>query len=233
MPEIPRIVVLTGAGVSAESGVPTFRGTDGLWEGHRVEEVATPEAFDSNPALVHQFYNLRRAAILTKEPNPAHHALARLEAWAGERFLLVTQNVDDLHDRAGSNPVHMHGELRKIRCERCGVVLAWDDPVETDTPCPECRQRGTLRPHIVWFGEMPFHMGRIATAIAGCDIFAAVGTSGLVYPAAGFASMARDHGAHCLEFNLEATAGKSVFHEHRLGPAGTTVPAWVAELAGG
>ena len=229
----PRIVVLTGAGVSAESGVPTFRGADGLWEGHRVEEVATPEAFEANPVLVHRFYNLRRAALRTKEPNPAHLALARLERWGGESFLLVTQNVDDLHDRAGSKPLHMHGELRRIRCERCGVVLEWDQDLGVESRCPECRQVGFLRPHIVWFGEMPFFLDRIEEALARCEIFAAIGTSGLVYPAAGFAAMARAHGAHCIEFNLEPTGGRSAFHEHRCGPAGTTVPAWVEECIGG
>ena len=226
----PRIVVLTGAGVSAESGVPTFRGADGLWEGHRVGDLATPEAFEANPDLVHHFYNQRRAAIRTKEPNAAHQALARLEACLGERFLLVTQNVDDLHDRAGSRPLHMHGELRKARCDHCGAVVAWDGDLGRATPCPQCRRPGGMRPHIVWFGEMPFHMDEIQAAIGQCDVFAAIGTSSLVYPAAGFADLARECGAHCIEFNLEPTDRTGVFHEHRSGPAATTVPAWVEEV---
>jgi len=225
------IVILTGAGISAESGVPTFRAADGLWEGHRVEDVATPQAFRRNPALVQQFYDQRRAFLGQVEPNAAHHALARLEAeWNGD-FLLVTQNVDDLHDRAGHNHlVHMHGELNSALCTRCGAARPWRGPLIDNPACPACRQPGGLRPDIVWFGEMPYHMHRIETALAACDLFVSIGTSGAVYPAAGFVSQARHAGAHTLELNLETSAGTRLFHEARHGPATRLVPAWVQEI---
>jgi len=183
MPARPSIVVLTGAGISAESGLRTFRDAGGLWENHRVEEVATPEAFQRDPALVQGFYNQRRAQLGSVRPNAAHEALVRLEThWPGE-VLVVTQNVDDLHDRAGSrNLIHMHGELLKVRCERCGQVSPWVGDVTGATPCPGCGRTGSLRPHIVWFGEMPLEMPRIQEALERCGLFLAVGTSGNVYP---------------------------------------------------
>lgn len=224
------VVILTGAGISAESGVATFRGADGLWEGHRVEDVATPEAFAVQPEIVHQFYNQRRAALAAVKPNSAHHALAELErAWQGE-FLLITQNVDDLHERAGSSRlVHMHGELKKARCETCGAVFAWSDDLTISTPCPHCGDTGQVRPHIVWFGEMPLEMERLHVALERADLFLAIGTSGMVYPAAGFVDLARMAGAHCIEINAGTTGASPYFHEHRHGPATVEVTRWVQE----
>ncbi len=224
------IVVLTGAGVSAESGVPTFRGPDGLWEGHRVEDVATPEAFARDPALVQKFYDARRAALAAVEPNAAHRALARLDAeWPGG-FLLVTQNVDDLHERAGSQRLlHMHGELKRALCRGCGAAPVWEGGLSDAPPCPRCRA-AKLRPDIVWFGEMPYHMDEIDAALSACDLFVSVGTSGAVYPAAGFVDLARRAGARTLELNLDPSAGTAMFDEARHGPAGVLVPEWVATL---
>lgn len=231
------LVVLTGAGVSAESGVPTFRGADGLWEGHRFEEVATPEAFARDPALVQRFYNLRRAALPTVQPNAAHHALARLAAaWDGD-FLLVTQNVDDLHDRAlaevqpglGFELIHMHGELTKARCTASGVVSDWPGDMAANEPSPD-HPHGRMRPHIVWFGEMPLGMDRIERALSACDLFVSIGTSGAVYPAAGFVREARLHGARTVEINLEPSLGAALFDEGVYGPATETVPAFVERL---
>lgn len=224
------LVVLTGAGISAESGLATFRGGGGLWEGHRVEDVATPEAFRRDPARVHRFYNERRAGLKGVEPNAAHLALARLErAWPGP-FLLVTQNVDDLHDRAGSrNLLHMHGELLKVRCLRCSAIHPWEGPTSLETVCPACGRDAGIRPHIVWFGEMPLDMERIYGALETCTRFAAIGTSGNVYPAAGFVE-AVPPGASTLELNLEPSLQSSRFQERRTGPASVLVPAWVDEL---
>ena len=227
---IRNIVVLTGAGISAESGIATFRGPGGLWEGHRVEDVCTPEALAADPALVHRFYDLRRAALAAVAPNVAHIALARLDrAWTGE-LLIVTQNVDDLHERAGATRLlHMHGELRSALCAVCGIREDWDGALPPDTECPNCGERA-LRPDIVFFGEMPYHMDRIEAALAACDLFVSIGTSGAVYPAAGFVQMAEAYGADTLELNLERSAGSGFFAETRLGPAGELVPAWVDAL---
>ena len=223
------IVILTGAGVSAESGLPTFRGPDGLWEGHRVEDVATPEAFDRDPHLVHRFYNLRRRALDSVGPNAAHLAIARLQR--ERRVTLVTQNVDDLHERAGSTGViHMHGELRKALCTRCGARTEWIDDMEVDTPCPACGKTGGMRPDIVWFGEMPYRMEEIESALMDADLFAAIGTSGNVYPAAGFVRTARFAGARTIEFNNAGTAVSGFFEDHRLGPATVEVKRWVDNL---
>ena len=228
----PRLVILSGAGLSAESGVPTFRGSDGLWEGHRIEDVATPEAFKRQPELVHRFYNLRRAALKTVEPNDAHLALARLEAaWPGA-FLHVTQNVDDLNERAGSTKLlHMHGELKKVRCLWCRCVLPWSEEVEVTTPCPECSRSGKLRPDIVWFGEMPYYIDEITRALQTADLFICIGTSGVVYPAAGFVRLAGEMGCERrIEVNLDATGISGQFTEQRLGPATVEVPRLVEEL---
>ena len=224
---IVRIVILTGAGISAESGVPTFRGPDGLWEGHRLEDVATPEAFERNPDLVQRFYNARRAALAHVEPNAAHRALARLDAaWTGD-FLLVTQNVDDLHERAGSRRlVHMHGELLRALCTGCGAAPVCVGDLSGESRCAQCA-RANLLPDIVWFGEMPYHMAAIDRAIAACDLFVSIGTSGAVYPAAGFVGQARAGGARTLEINLDPSAGTPLFDEARHGAAGTLVPAFV------
>jgi NAD-dependent deacetylase len=229
--EVRNIVVLTGAGVSAESGLATFRGPDGLWEGHRVEDVATPEAFQRDPQLVHQFYDARRAKLGTVEPNAAHKALARLDAeWLGE-LLLITQNVDDLHERAGSKRlIHMHGELASGWCLACDERFAWTGPMGEGAACPVCQIEGQVRPDIVWFGEMPYEMERIDDALQRADLFVSIGTSGAVYPAAGFVQTARYCGARTLEMNLEPSAGSTFFSECRIGPACELVPAWVAEM---
>lgn len=237
-----RIVILTGAGISAESGVPTFRGPDGLWEGHRIEDVATTAAFRRDPVLVQRFYDARRAALARVVPNAAHRALARLDRnWPGD-LLIVTQNVDDLHDRAAAalgldgragrwpRLVHMHGELTSALCASCGRAQRWTGDL---TGAPPCACGGTLRPDIVWFGEMPYAMDRIDAALSACDVFVSIGTSGAVYPAAGFVDAARAAGAATLELNLEPSAGTALFDEARHGPAGVLVPAWVAGVLGG
>ncbi len=226
------IVVLTGAGISAESGLRTFRDADGLWENHRVEDVATPEAFARKPALVYRFYNERRRSLPGVAPNAAHAALARLEAaWKGA-FLLVTQNVDDLHDRAGSRKLlHMHGELLKARCLACRQVLPWPGDLDADHRCPVCAH-GRLRPHIVWFGERPLEMDRIYAALERCSLFVAIGTSGHVYPAAGFVE-AVPPACRTVELNLEPSRVVDAFQEHRTGRATELVPAFVDELLRG
>ncbi len=225
-----KIVVLTGAGVSAESGVPTFRDANGLWEGHNVEDVASPEGFARDPLLVHRFYNLRRARLAEVQPNAAHTALARLEKeWPGD-FLLVTQNVDDLHERAGSRQLlHMHGELLKARCESCGWVGEWAAELTVETRCNACRNRGALRPHIVWFGEIPFGLDETFTKLLDCDLFLSVGTSGHVYPAAGFVSHT-PRTCRRIEVNSQGTQISHAFQEHRLGAAAVEVPRLVSEL---
>ncbi len=230
MRDIHNIVVLTGAGISAESGLATFRGPGGLWEGHRVEDVCTPEALADDPELVHRFYDDRRAALSTVEPNAAHRALARLDAeWSGE-LLIVTQNVDDLHERAGAKRlIHMHGELLSALCASCGDRGPWAGRLPPGTACGVCDSL-TLRPDIVFFGEMPYQMEAIYCAIAACDLFVAIGTSGAVYPAAGFVEAARGAGADTLEMNLEPSLGSAMFRETRNGPAGVLVPAWVQSV---
>lgn len=231
MRDVRNIVVLTGAGISAESGLATFRGPDGLWEGHRVEDVATPEAFARDPVLVHRFYDARRDNLKRVEPNAAHRALARLDAeWPGE-LLIVTQNVDDLHERAGAKRLlHMHGALNSAWCQACDARTAWTGDLGHGPDCPSCGLAGRLRPDIVWFGEMPYEMERIDRALMDCDLFVSIGTSGNVYPAAGFVQTARYVGADTLEMNLEPSLGSYLFSESRTGPAGTLVPAWVEEM---
>ena len=227
-----RVVVLTGAGISAESGVPTFRDADGLWEGHRVEDVATPEAYDLQPDVVQRFYDERRAALLGVAPNPAHHALARLEAALGDDLLVVTQNIDDLHERGGSTRVlHMHGELRSALCRACGDRHPWDGPLLHQPPCPACGV-SELRPDVVWFGEVPYQMDRIQQALDGADLFVSVGTSGAVYPAAGFVQYAARAGARSLELTLVPSGGTHLFDRADHGPASELVPAWVDALLG-
>ena len=231
--EFRNVVILTGAGISADSGLATFRGADGLWEGHRVEDVATPEAYRRDPALVHQFYDARRARLEEVEPNAAHKALARLDAeWPGE-LLIVTQNVDDLHERAGAKRLlHMHGELTSGWCLACDERFGWSGAMGEEANCPVCETTGQVRPDIVWFGEMPYDMERIDAALQKADLFVSIGTSGAVYPAAGFVQSARYCGAHCIEMNLEPSQGSIFFHETRLGRAKDLVPPWVEELLG-
>ncbi|WP_010183231.1 NAD-dependent deacylase [Sphingomonas sp. PAMC 26605] len=230
MQDIRNIVVLTGAGISAESGIATFRGPGGLWEGHRVEDVCTPEALADDPALVHAFYDARRAALARVTPNPAHLALARLDEEWGGGLLIVTQNVDDLHERAGARRLlHMHGALQSALCAACGVRRRWPGALPPGSICPDCGA-AALRPDIVFFGEMPYAMDRIEHALGSADLFVSIGTSGAVYPAAGFVQRARQAGARTLELNLERSAGSAWFDETRLGPAGTLVPAWVETL---
>lgn len=229
-----RVVVLTGAGISAESGIRTFRAADGLWEDHAIEDVASPEGFMRDPALVYRFYNERRRQLLKPEikPNAAHEALAMLEAALGDDFLLVTQNIDDLHKRAGSRRVlPMHGELRKARCALCSNVPDWDLDFNHETACPACGKTGGLRPHVVWFGEMPLYMEEIYDALSRCDVFAAIGTSGNVYPAAGFVSAAARAGAHTVELNLEPSMVHTAFDEKIYGPATQSVPEWIRTLS--
>lgn len=228
------IVVLTGAGVSKESGLDTFRCADGIWSRVNLEDVATPEGFARNPALVHEFYNQRRAKLADPAivPNAAHHALARLEAdWPAE-VMLVTQNIDDLHERAGSrNLLHMHGELNKVRCEACAGLFEWLEDLNIGHACRACGHQGLMRPHVVWFGEMPIGMDRIYEALDRCALFLSIGTSGNVYPAAGFVSHVRMYTrARTVELNLEPSTGASLFAETIYGPATETVPAFVERL---
>ena len=224
------LVVLTGAGISAESGVPTFRDAGGLWEGHRVEDVATPEGFARDPVMVQRFYDARRHAVAQAEPNPAHLALARLERELGDDLLVVTQNIDDLHERADSHRVvHMHGDLLRARCLACGRRVPVAADLVDRPPCPECGER-MLRPDVVWFGEMPYDLDLIDEALLACDRFAAIGTSGAVYPAAGFVMTAAAAGAHTIELNLAPSEITPLFDEVRHGPASIVVPAWVDEV---
>ncbi|MGB1091676.1 MAG: Sir2 family NAD+-dependent deacetylase [Oceanobacter sp.] len=231
MPGYERIVVLTGAGISAESGVKTFRDNGGLWESHSMEEIATPEGFAANPALVQRFYNDRRRQLKEVVPNKAHLALAEFEKSFDGEFLLVTQNVDDLHERAGSQHLlHMHGELRKVRCLDTDMVFDWKEDITEQSECDCCQNTRTLRPHIVWFGEMPLYMEEIYEALETCDLFISIGTSGHVYPAAGFVQIANQCGAHTVEINLEPSNVHGDFAEHIQGPAGTQVPEFLRGL---
>jgi NAD-dependent deacetylase len=226
------IVILTGAGISAESGLGTFRDEGGLWSQHRIEDVATPEGFTRDPGLVHRFYNARRVQAAAARPNPAHHALARLEAAYPGEVTIVTQNVDALHEAAGSRRVlHMHGTLAGALCAACGHRWAAPAEMQPGHPCPACAAPAA-RPDVVWFGEMPYHMDHIWDLLRAADIFAAIGTSGQVYPAAAFVQDADRAGAHTVEINLEPSATVSDFAETRFGMASVEVPAWVTEILG-
>jgi NAD-dependent deacetylase len=233
MSDMRNIVILTGAGISAESGLRTFRADDGLWEDHPVEQVATPQGFRRDPDLVQRFYDERRAQVRAANPNAAHLALGRLDtAWKRGELLIVTQNIDDLHERGGAARVlHMHGEALSAWCTNCDARHRWMGTLRDNPPCPACGQVA-LRPDIVWFGEMPYQMERIYRAIAGCDLFVSIGTSGAVYPAAGLVQEAGRAGARTLELNLEESLGSRMFSETRLGKASEIVPAWVAEMLG-
>ncbi|WP_434778824.1 Sir2 family NAD+-dependent deacetylase [Neisseria sp. Ec49-e6-T10] len=230
---LPKVVVLTGAGISAESGIQTFRDGDGLWEKHRVEDVATFDAYCCNPELVQRFYNARRRTLKQPDiqPNPAHFALTQLEQKLGGQFLLVTQNIDDLHERAGSqNIIHMHGELLKARCTGSGQVFEQQTDLSTTDYCPCCQVKQPLRPHIVWFGEVPLQMDDIFQALANADYFISIGTSGHVYPAAGFVAFARQNGARTIELNLEPSKVQNQFHQNIYGQASMTVPDFVQDF---
>lgn len=232
-PPYQSIVVLTGAGISAESGIRTFRASDGLWEDHRIEDVASPEGFFRDPDAVHRFYNMRRHQLLHEgiTPNPAHRALADFERRFAGHFTLVTQNIDNLHEQAGSaEPLHMHGELLKIRCQHSGRIFECRSDTATEDLCTCCNQAGNLRPHVVWFGEMPLYMDDIYRALDSCDLFIAIGTSGNVYPAAGFFEVAKAAGAHTVELNLEPSVNGSRFHEQCYGPASRVVPEYLTRL---
>ncbi len=226
-----RVFILTGAGVSAESGLGTFRDKGGIWARFDPMKLATPEAFARDPGRVHDFYNMRRRNLLAATPNAAHRALVRLAG--GAEVFLCTQNIDDLHERAGSPHVHhMHGELLKARCVGCGSVLAWREDLRTEQACPACGKTGGLRPDVVWFGEMPQGLDRIEEALALADLFVAIGTSGAVYPAAGYAAGARRLGIRTVELNLEPSDNAGIFDEARYGPASEVVPAFVDALLG-
>jgi NAD-dependent deacetylase len=228
------IVVLTGAGISAESGVSTFRDKDGVWSKVDYRDVATPEAFQRDPGRVHDFYNMRRRGLVGIAPNAAHHALVELEQRHSGAFTLVTQNVDNLHASAGSkNLIHMHGQLTRAFCRYCDAHHDCTSDLQVTTPCPSCRRAGGMRPDIVWFGEMPYHMDEIGARLDDCDLFISIGTSGNVYPAAGFVEHARSAGAHCVELNLEPSEGASRFHATRNGRATAIVPAFVTEVLSG
>ncbi|MBB36505.1 MAG: NAD-dependent protein deacylase [Hirschia sp.] len=235
-----QIVILTGAGISAESGLGTFRDKDGIWTRVNLEDVATPEGFARNPDMVHEFYNKRRSDLTTAKANPAHFALARLEQQIGQlakrpaddsRFTLVTQNIDNLHQQAGSRSViHMHGELLKGLCTNCDWRGEWSVDMQTDMPCPQCAHDGRIRPDVVWFGEMPYHMDEIFERLHSCDLFVSIGTSGSVYPAAMFVGEAKRAGAMTLELNLEPSENADEFNEGLYGPASEIVPAWVDKM---
>lgn len=228
MPVENVIAILTGSGISAESGIATFRDRGGIWSKYDVDDVATPDAFRRNPALVHEFYNLRRRDVLQAKPNAAHLALARLEREHAGHVCIITQNVDPLHELAGSRSVvHMHGELLKAHCAACRAVTRWTGDLSVETPCPACGQSGAMRPDVVWFGEMPYHMAEIARILARAALFVSIGTSGNVYPAAGFVAAVRSAGVPTLELNLEPSEGVSLFDEAVHGPASEIVPAWV------
>ena len=224
------IVILTGAGLSAESGLSTFRDPKGIWSQYDWREVATIDGFRKNPARVHEFYNMRRHIHADIKPNAAHFALARLEV-ANSGVTIVTQNVDALHEAAGSkNLIHMHGEVLKAFCAHCDVRRPWKGDLTLATPCPACAELGGMRPDVVWFGETPYHMERIADLLRACDLFISIGTSGNVYPAAGFVAAAREHGAHTVELNLEPSEGATHFHQAIYGPATEVVPVYVEGL---
>lgn len=225
------IVILTGAGLSAESGVPTFRDKTGIWANYDYRDVATPQGFAKNPRLVHDFYNMRRRAHADVKPNAAHVALARLEQEYPGQVTIVTQNVDALHEQAGSkNLIHMHGEIFQALCESCRARRHWADDLSLDLACPTCGHKGGMRPDVVWFGEMPYHMARIAEVLVAAELFISIGTSGHVYPAAGFVAEAAANGARTVELNLEPSEGVSLFTEAIHGPATLVVPAYVERL---
>jgi NAD-dependent deacetylase len=231
MSTFQNIVILTGAGLSAESGLSTFRDAGGVWAKYDYRKVATPQGFRNNPALVHEFYNMRRRDVQNALPNTAHIALAELERNHVGRVDIVTQNVDNLHEVAGTrNLIHMHGELLKVFCSNCDHHCGWTDDLSVANDCPACRRSGGMRPDIVWFGEIPYQMERITELLQNADLFVSIGTSGNVYPAAGFVEVAKAAGAQTLELNLEPSEGVTLFDEAVHGPATRIVPQFVARM---
>ena len=229
--EPKRILVLTGSGISAESGISTFRDKGGIWSKYKVEDVATPEGYAKNPEMVLEFYNMRRRLHHTVAPNPAHLALARLEREHPGEVLVVTQNVDQLHELAGSrNLIHMHGEVFKAWCTGCGTRSDWRQDLTLSTACPQCQVEGCMRPDVVWFGETPYHLEIINDALAQADLFVSIGTSGTVYPASGFVGVASKAGIRTVELNLEPSRKASLFDDVIQGQAGTIVPEFVEKL---
>ena len=225
------IVFLTGAGISAESGLATFRSENGLWNNHRVEDVATIEAYLRNPDYVHQFYNDMRPELFKAEPNPAHLAITDLQSNYPAQIDIVTQNVDTLHEKAGNkNIYHIHGQINQIVCLNCGHVFeTWGD-ISSEDKCEKCGVVGMLKPNIVFFGENLLYMDKVDNLLKSCDLFISIGTSGVVYPAAGFVQIAKMFGADTIELNMEQTSNNRLFDRHIYGPAGTTLPALVQEL---
>lgn len=231
MRKYQNIVILTGAGISAESGLATFRASNGLWNNHRVEDVATVEAFERNPAYVHEFYNELKKELVKAQPNPAHFAITKLQREYDAEISIVTQNVDTLHEKAGSkNICHIHGQINQALCLNCGHILETFGDVDTETVCPHCKIVGMMKPNIVFFGENLLCMNKVDRLLSGCDLFLSVGTSGVVFPAASFVQIAKYNGAQTYEFNLEPTSNNFYFDRHIFGPAGTTLPAFVDEL---
>lgn len=235
---LKNVVVLTGAGISAESGLGTFRDKDGIWTKYPLEDLATPDGFRRNPDFVHEFYNSRRNQLNTARPNAGHEALVILEDFVARhkgKFTLVTQNVDNLHEQAGSSPgnlIHMHGELAKSLCEHCNHSEFCDTNLSVDAVCGACQAAGGMRPDVVWFGEMPYEMDRIEMALSTCNIFISIGTSGDVYPASGFVRIARSLGAKTVELNLEPSSNAELFNDALYGLGSEIVPQWVQNFVG-
>ena len=231
MPKYHNIVILTGAGISAESGLATFRSSNGLWNNHPVEDVATIEAFQRNPAYVHDFYNGLKKELIKAKPNPAHLAITKLQKEYPAKISIITQNVDTLHEKAGNiNIYHIHGQINQAVCQNCGHIIETFGDVDTQTICPNCQIMGMMKPNIVFFGENLLYMDKVDHLLRTCDLFLSIGTSGVVFPAAAFVQIAKMNGAHTIEFNLEPTSNNYYFDQHIFGKAGTTLPAFIDEL---
>lgn len=231
MQKFQNIVILTGAGISAESGLATFRASNGLWNNHKVEDVATIEAFERNPAYVHEFYNDLKKELAAAKPNAAHLAITRLQQEYPADISVITQNVDTLHEKAGNrNIYHIHGQINQAVCLNCSHVLETFGDIDTETVCPHCQVSGMMKPNIVFFGENLLCMDEVDTLLRRCDLFLSVGTSGVVFPAAAFVQTAKYYGAATYEFNLEPTSNNFYFDKHIFGPAGTTLPAFIDEM---
>ena len=231
MPKYQNIVILTGAGISAESGLATFRSSNGLWNNHPVEDVATVEGFQRNPAYVHDFYNELKKELVKAKPNPAHLAITKLQKEYPAQISIVTQNVDTLHEKAENSDIyHIHGQINQAVCQNCGHIIETFGDVDTQTICPNCQVMGMMKPNIVFFGENLLCMDKVDSLLRTCDLFLSIGTSGVVFPAAAFVQIAKINGAHTIEFNLEPTSNNYYFDQHIFGKAGTTLPAFIDEL---